>query len=89
MKVLNLYTIYGWIVNKRPNKSGERIIGVRNNDRGISCDDFTLFSGIDTKMRFTVEPPPGDSAFEQWKDAMKAVARLPLGIPDEFRKKVL
>ena len=39
-------------------------------------------------MRFTVEPPPGESAFDQWKDAMKAVARLPLGIPDEFRKKV-
>ena len=46
-------------------------------------------SGIDTRMRFTVEPLPGDSAFEQWKDAMKAVARLPLGIPDEFRKKVI
>ena len=36
-----------------------------------------------------MEPLPGDSAFEQWKDAMKAVARLPLGIPDEFRKKVI
>ena len=39
-------------------------------------------------MRFTVEPALGDNAFEQWKDAMKAVARLPQGIPDEFRKKV-
>lgn len=39
-------------------------------------------------MKFSVEPSGGDSAFEQWKDAMKAVARLPLGIPAEFRKKV-
>ncbi|XP_053378292.1 TBC1 domain family member 30-like isoform X2 [Mercenaria mercenaria] len=43
---------------------------------------------IDTRMKFSVEPSSGDSAFEQWKDAMKAVARLPLGIPAEFRKKV-
>ncbi|KAL5014864.1 hypothetical protein ScPMuIL_009134 [Solemya velum] len=42
---------------------------------------------IDTRIRFALEPPPGDNTFEQWKDAMKAVARLPLGIPDEFRKK--
>ncbi|CAG2242121.1 TBC1 domain family member 30 [Mytilus edulis] len=39
---------------------------------------------IDTRMKFSIEPPPGDSAFEQWKDAMKAVARLPMGIPDSF-----
>ena len=32
---------------------------------------------------------PGDDAFTQWKDAMRAVARLPLGLPAEFRKKVL
>ncbi|KAK3578758.1 hypothetical protein CHS0354_035662 [Potamilus streckersoni] len=43
---------------------------------------------IDTRMRFSIEPPLGKSAFDQWKDAMKAVARLPLGIPDEFRKTV-
>ena len=47
-----------------------------------------IFVGIDTRLRFNLEPPPGDSAFDQWKDAMKAVARLPLGIPDGFRKKV-
>lgn len=39
-------------------------------------------------MKFSVQPGGGESAFDQWKDAMKAVARLPLGIPDEFRKKV-
>ena len=39
-------------------------------------------------MRFTLEPLPGDDAFRQWRDAMRSVARLPLGIPPEFRKKV-
>ncbi|KAK3102803.1 hypothetical protein FSP39_014026 [Pinctada imbricata] len=43
---------------------------------------------IDTRMKFSLEPPPGESAFDQWKDAMKAVARLPMGIPDSFRRKV-
>ncbi|XP_012944028.1 TBC1 domain family member 30, partial [Aplysia californica] len=43
---------------------------------------------IDTRMKFSIQPPPGQSAFEQWRDAMKAVCRLPLGIPTEFRKKV-
>ena len=31
---------------------------------------------------------PNEDAFKQWYDAMKAVARLPNGIPTEFRKKV-
>jgi hypothetical protein len=39
-------------------------------------------------MRFSVDPLPGADAFQQWRDAMKAVARLPLGIPPEFRKNV-
>ncbi|XP_062593729.1 TBC1 domain family member 30-like [Saccostrea cucullata] len=43
---------------------------------------------IDTRIRFSLEPLPGASAFDQWKDAMRAVARLPHGIPDSFRKKV-
>ncbi|OWF42515.1 TBC1 domain family member 30 [Mizuhopecten yessoensis] len=45
-------------------------------------------TGIDTRLRFSLEPPLGDSAFDQWKDAMQAVSRLPLGIPDGFRRKV-
>ena len=44
--------------------------------------------GIDTRIRFSVEPLAGGDAFQQWRDAMRAVARLPLGIPREFRKKV-
>jgi hypothetical protein len=35
-----------------------------------------------------LEPSPGDPGFNQWKDAMKMVARLPEGVPEEFRKKV-
>ncbi|XP_055882786.1 TBC1 domain family member 30-like isoform X2 [Biomphalaria glabrata] len=39
-------------------------------------------------MKFSIQPPPGQTAFEQWRDAMKAVCRLPMGVPPEFRKKV-
>lgn len=39
-------------------------------------------------MRFSVDPMPGDSGFNEWHDAMRMVARLPGGIPDEFRRKV-
>lgn len=43
---------------------------------------------VDTKMRFSIEPYPGDSGFSQWHDAMRMVSRLPGGIPQEFRKKL-
>ncbi|XP_014776904.1 uncharacterized protein LOC106873883 isoform X2 [Octopus bimaculoides] len=44
---------------------------------------------IDTRIKFSIEPPlVGENAYEQWVDAMKGVARLPLGIPEEFRRKV-
>ena len=46
------------------------------------------FLGVDSHLKFTIRPLPGDDAFTQWKDAMRAVARLPLGLPTEFRKKV-
>lgn len=39
-------------------------------------------------MKFSLEPFPGDTGFTQWRDAMKMVARLPGGIPAEFRKQV-
>lgn len=48
-----------------------------------------LFLGVDTRIKFSIEPPStGENAYIQWVDAMKGVARLPLGIPEEFRKKV-
>jgi TBC1 domain family member 30 len=40
-------------------------------------------------MKFTLDPMPGENGFLQWKDAMKALARLPGGIPKEFRKSVI
>ncbi|XP_043943992.1 TBC1 domain family member 30 isoform X2 [Protopterus annectens] len=43
---------------------------------------------IDTKLKFTLEPSLGKSGFQQWYDALKAVARLPTGIPKEWRQKV-
>ena len=54
----------------------------------LTCDLISL-AGVDTNMRFSIEPYPGDSGFSQWHDAMRMVARLPGGIPQEFRKKVI
>ena len=39
-------------------------------------------------MKFTLNPMPGEAGFVQWKDAMKALSRLPGGVPKEFRKSV-
>ncbi|XP_044849203.1 TBC1 domain family member 30 isoform X2 [Mauremys mutica] len=43
---------------------------------------------VDTKLKFTLEPSLGQNGFQQWYDALKAVARLPTGIPKEWRRKV-
>ena len=55
-------------------------------------DNYTTimlyFPGIDTRIRFSIAPMPGDDAFQQWRDAMKSVARLSNGVPLEFRKNV-
>ncbi|XP_048355598.1 TBC1 domain family member 30 isoform X4 [Sphaerodactylus townsendi] len=48
----------------------------------------TLEPGVDTKLKFTLEPSFGQNGFQQWHDALKAVARLPTGIPKEWRRKV-
>nr|XP_006130265.1 TBC1 domain family member 30 isoform X4 [Pelodiscus sinensis] len=48
----------------------------------------TLEPGVDTKLKFTLEPSLGQNGFQQWYDALKAVARLPTGIPKEWRRKV-
>ncbi|XP_034935653.1 uncharacterized protein [Chelonus insularis] len=42
----------------------------------------------DMRMRFSLMPQPGESGFRQWLDAMRMVARLPEGIPEEFRKRL-
>ncbi|XP_063783621.1 TBC1 domain family member 30 isoform X2 [Pseudophryne corroboree] len=43
---------------------------------------------VDTKLKFTLEPSLGQNGFQQWYDALKAVARLPTGIPKEWRRRV-
>ncbi|XP_036976948.1 TBC1 domain family member 30 isoform X2 [Acanthopagrus latus] len=43
---------------------------------------------VDTRLKFTIEPSLGKNGFQQWYDALKAVARLPTGIPKEWRKRV-
>ncbi|KAJ9601786.1 hypothetical protein L9F63_000078, partial [Diploptera punctata] len=50
--------------------------------------DKSLCRGQDTKIKFSVMPYPGDSGFTQWHEAMKMVARLPGGIPPEFRRRL-
>ncbi|XP_046922885.1 TBC1 domain family member 30 isoform X2 [Lynx rufus] len=48
----------------------------------------TLEPGVDTKLKFTLEPSLGQNGFQQWYDALKAVCRLSTGIPKEWRRKV-
>ncbi|XP_039523611.1 TBC1 domain family member 30 isoform X5 [Pimephales promelas] len=48
----------------------------------------TLEPGVDTRLKFTIEPSLGKNGFQQWYDSLKAVARLPVGIPKEWRKRV-
>ncbi|XP_033989485.1 TBC1 domain family member 30 isoform X1 [Trematomus bernacchii] len=43
---------------------------------------------VDTRLKFTIEPLLGTNGFQQWYDALKSVARLPTGIPKEWRKRV-
>ncbi|XP_038054480.1 TBC1 domain family member 30-like isoform X2 [Patiria miniata] len=43
---------------------------------------------VDARLKFSIEPLPGKRAFRQWYDALRAVGRLPKGLPQEFRKSV-
>ncbi|XP_065332532.1 uncharacterized protein LOC135934584 isoform X2 [Cloeon dipterum] len=49
---------------------------------------YSASRGEDARVRFSVVPPPSDSGFVQWRDAMKMVARMPGGIPAEFRRRL-
>jgi hypothetical protein len=42
---------------------------------------------LDTQIRFSLMPSPGDNGFTQWQAAMQMVARLPGGIPPVFRRR--
>uniref|UniRef100_A0A1I7XDH4 Rab-GAP TBC domain-containing protein n=1 Tax=Heterorhabditis bacteriophora TaxID=37862 RepID=A0A1I7XDH4_HETBA len=47
-----------------------------------------LAQGIDSKLKFSLEPVGSETGVEEWKNAMKAVTRLPGGIPNYFRAKL-
>lgn len=47
-----------------------------------------VLEGVDSQLRFSIDPPATESGFCEWRDAMKAVARLPGGVPPHFRKNV-
>ncbi|XP_041112928.1 TBC1 domain family member 30-like isoform X2 [Polyodon spathula] len=61
----------------------------KNNDIITAClQAVSQKRRVDTKLKFTIEPLLGKNGFQQWYDALKAVARLPTGIPKEWRKRV-
>ncbi|ETN72993.1 TBC domain protein, partial [Necator americanus] len=47
-----------------------------------------LSSGADSKLRFSLEPPTVHEGVDEWKRAMRIMARLPGGIPDIFRNRL-
>ncbi|RXM98526.1 TBC1 domain family member 30 [Acipenser ruthenus] len=61
----------------------------KNNDIITAClQAVSQKRRVDTRLKFTIEPSLGKNGFQQWYDALKAVARLPTGIPKEWRKRV-
>uniref|UniRef100_A0A914W0D4 Rab-GAP TBC domain-containing protein n=1 Tax=Plectus sambesii TaxID=2011161 RepID=A0A914W0D4_9BILA len=44
--------------------------------------------GVDAKLQFSLDPPNTETGYQQWLNAMKAVSRLPDGIPNHFRRKL-
>ncbi|KAJ0056879.1 hypothetical protein NL108_000673 [Boleophthalmus pectinirostris] len=75
-----------------PGGVGNIISSVLKKRNGISRSAprllCTLEPGVDTRLKFTIEPSIGKNGFQQWYDALKSVARLPTGIPKEWRKRV-
>lgn len=43
---------------------------------------------VDTKLNFSLEPSPGAQSYKQWRDTLRAILRLPRGMPEQWRKKV-
>uniref|UniRef100_UPI00398F4B79 TBC1 domain family member 30 n=1 Tax=Pristiophorus japonicus TaxID=55135 RepID=UPI00398F4B79 len=61
----------------------------KNNDIVTAClQAVSQKRRVDTKLKFTIEPSVSKHGFQQWYDALKAVARLPTGIPKDWRKRV-
>ncbi|KAE9418885.1 hypothetical protein Angca_003409, partial [Angiostrongylus cantonensis] len=47
-----------------------------------------LISGTDSKIRFSLEPLSNNGGVEQWKRSMRAIIRIPGGIPSLIRIKL-
>ncbi|KAK6747497.1 hypothetical protein RB195_000603 [Necator americanus] len=45
-------------------------------------------TSADSKLRFSLEPPTVHEGVDEWKRAMRIMARLPGGIPDIFRNRL-
>lgn len=43
---------------------------------------------IDARLNFSLEPTPGTQGFKQWRETLRAILRLPKGIPEQWREKV-
>ncbi|XP_076811353.1 TBC1 domain family member 30-like [Clavelina lepadiformis] len=43
---------------------------------------------VDAKLQFSMEPVAGEDGFKQWCDALRAIIRLPGGLPSCWRKRV-
>uniref|UniRef100_A0A1B6DM75 TBC1 domain family member 30 n=1 Tax=Clastoptera arizonana TaxID=38151 RepID=A0A1B6DM75_9HEMI len=61
--------------------------------REMHCDWITAYLQAnsekrmeDTRTKFSISPGLGESGFNQWVNGMRMVARLPEGIPHQFRK---
>ena len=46
------------------------------------------FAGSDAKLRFSIMPVPGHESFEQWRAAIAALVRKPIGFPGYLRQRV-
>ncbi|XP_075245370.1 uncharacterized protein LOC142339311 isoform X2 [Convolutriloba macropyga] len=53
-----------------------------------SLQASSLKRRVDTRIKFSILPQSGRRAFRQWHDALRAMCRLPSGIPRQLRKKV-
>ncbi|TPP55993.1 TBC1 domain family member 30 [Fasciola gigantica] len=45
-------------------------------------------AGVDARVRFSMEPKAGDEAFNEWREAMRRMARLGDGLPKFVRRRV-
>ncbi|PRD26729.1 UNVERIFIED_CONTAM: hypothetical protein NCL1_37349 [Trichonephila clavipes] len=58
---------------------------IKRNKITLNVEEI-IYKGTDHDLK--LKCAPDSSSFVLWKDAMKMVARLPDGIPPDFRKQV-